>query len=39
MASDCCIKEALFSAEEDTATITIVRVGQLLELRQLKQVC
>ena len=33
--SDCCNKEALFSAEEDIAIITIVTVGHYLELRQL----
>ena len=33
--SDCCNKEAWFSAEEDIAIITIVTVGHSLELRQL----
>ena len=36
--SDCCNKEALFSAEEDIAIITIVTVGHSLELRQLKPI-
>ena len=38
LASDCCYKERLFSAEEDRAIITIVIVGHLLELRQPKLV-
>ena len=38
LASDCCYKGRLFSAEEDRAIITIVIVGHLLELRQPKLV-